>query len=379
MRTAFICFYEAYPPVSGAAAVTYGCATYAGGDRVLIQLGAEDSERTTAEGVRVITVAGATDVRWRKIAGLGPRIGSMAARCRAAAPDRVVLEGASWAPYHALLAMRLRRDGIAAPIVYHAHNVEYCLRREKHGAAVTWLTRRAEGWLLRRCDYAFAVSSEDAAIFERLYGIRPGILPNAVDWARFASVSDADVERTRAKYGLGGAAVLFMGLYLYRPNREAVDFLVKSVFPLVRERCPEATLAVLGQGIPYSGEWLVTPGSIPHAEVPAFATACRAGVAPVFSGSGTRLKILEYMAAGLPVVASGKGAEGLEMAAGEEYLAAETAGEFAGQIVRLLREPDLAAVVAGRGRARVKERYDWPAVMAEFNAAVAAGECRAAR
>jgi hypothetical protein len=51
MKTAFICFYEAYPPASGAAVVTYGCAKYARGERVLLQLGAEDSDRTDRKSV----------------------------------------------------------------------------------------------------------------------------------------------------------------------------------------------------------------------------------------------------------------------------------------------------------------------------------------
>jgi len=370
MRLVFVSFYPAYPPVTGAAAVTWNCARFAGGDRALVQLGNTAAEEMR-EGVRVITVPGATEQRWRRVAQLPRKLRALAAACRQLAPESVVLEGASWALYHALLLRRLRRQLPAVRVVYHAHNVEYLLRQGKHGRVVRWLTRWAEGHVLRHADHAFAVSDCDAMEFERLYGVRPALLPNGVDVARFEAVTPAEILAAREKYGLTGQPVLFMGLYSYRPNREAVDFLVRA-FPDIVADCPQARLAVLGERLPFARPWLLNTGSVPYAELPAVVRACAVGTAPIFSGSGTRLKILEYLAAGLPVVSTAKGAEGLALRS-EEHLLVCRPEQFAAATVRLLRDAALAARLGAAGHREVAVRYAWPVIMSAFDRGIATG------
>jgi glycosyltransferase involved in cell wall biosynthesis len=281
-------------------------------------------------------------------------------------PDIVVLEGASWALYHRLLLTALRRRLPQVTVVYHAHNVEYDLRRAKSGRVIVALTAWAEGGLLRQTDHAFAVSTVDAQRFRELYNIECALLPNGVDVARFAAATPGQVEMLRTRYAIGPHAILFMGLYAYAPNTQAVRFLVDEVMPRVLATAPDAQLVVTGGEVPFRHPWLINPGVIPFDEVPAMIRACSVGTAPIFSGSGTRLKILECMAAGTPVVSTVKGAEGVCVVDGASILLAEHGEGFARAILGLWAEPRRAASLARKAQDLAQIHYDWPACPAEL-------------
>ncbi|HMO86769.1 MAG TPA: glycosyltransferase, partial [Lacipirellulaceae bacterium] len=120
------------------------------------------------------------------------------------------------------------------------------------------------------------------------------------------------------------------------PTTRAVDFLNNEVMPRVRERRPGAQLVVLGGQVPYTRPWMINPGVVPFEQLPAVVKACAVGAAPVFEGSGTRLKILEYGAAGLAGGSTRKGAEGLDVIAGESILLREDGAGFTEGIVHAL-------------------------------------------
>jgi glycosyltransferase involved in cell wall biosynthesis len=90
------------------------------------------------------------------------------------------------------------------------------------------------------------------------------------------------------------------------------------------------------------------------------------GVAPIFKGSGTRLKILEYMAAGLPVVATKKGAEGLNLDADEHLIYAETASEFQAALLKLLSDSSYSKRLSVQAGALVKSEFDWAPLLHRF-------------
>ena len=367
MNLVFVCFYEAYPPSSGAASVTWNVAKHGQGSKVLIQLGKIGRPGQKVDGVTIITLKGASDSKWKKISGLYSRIQRITDTICKTNPDVVVLEGASWVLYHLMLLHMIRRRQPQAAIVYHSHNVEYFLRKEKHGRLVTGLTRWAERHVLQRADAQSAVSEVDIRLFEELYGVKPELLPNGVDTEVFDNVTEDEVQVAKSQYGLNNKTILFTGSYLYRPNREAIDFLIKKVMPRVIQKCSSANLAIIGGDVPYSEQWLISAGIIPHEQLPAFIKACDVGVAPIFSGSGTRLKILEYMAAGIPVVATSKGAEGLVVESGHDLLISDDEKDFVSNIVKLLRDRNIASSLAKSGKKLVSGRYSWKTIMDSFN------------
>ncbi len=365
MKTAFIALYEVFPPASGAASVSFHLARHLRGDVILFQLSRGPCAPHVVQGIRIVGFPYASDNHLLKAMAISRALPSLVKALRRERPEAVVLEGASWAAYLLLVLGALRIGGIRAPIVYHTHNVEYLLRKGRNGPIVLAITRWAEGALCRHTNLITAVSYTDAKSYREIYGLDPRIVPNGVDPDQF-DIPPEEVARISQKYGISENTVLFMGLADYAPNIEAIESLVSRIFPAARRSVPDLRLAVIGGRIPFSRDWLLNPGSIAHDEVPAFVKACRLCVAPIRSGSGTRLKILEYMAAGRPVVSTTKGAEGLGAISGTHFSVADSDEDFAAEIIRLVRDPALAESLGSRAREYVRGRFSWRVIADGF-------------
>ncbi len=371
MSSIVIAFYNVFPPISGAASVSYNTAKFMTGKKMLLHIDRIPSEYDLEKGFHVTAFPCRTETHLTKVLDLFRAMPRMARAIRRLDPDVVVLEGASWAVYYWLFFRLLEFLNVKTRVVYHAHNVEYLLRSQRNNSFVAWLTRRAEGALLRRCHLCTSVSDEDALHFERLYRVSPLILPNGVDPDKFDRVTPSEVQAVKSKYGLVKQTVLFMGLTAFPPNQEAIRFLVQDIFPRVIQNRPKAKLVIIGGDVDIRRNWLINPGSIPFDEVPAFIKACDLCVAPIFSGSGTRLKILEYMAAGKPVVATPKGAEGIHCRDGYDILLAQDAEQFADRICHVLSHSRSFQKIAAQGRRTVAKDYSWRRILASFQRRVA--------
>ncbi|HUV70447.1 MAG TPA: glycosyltransferase family 4 protein [Terracidiphilus sp.] len=364
MKIAFVCLYEAYPPASGAAYVTYNCAHLMPGTSLLVQL-ARRSGTTTVDNLTIVSLPQRSPSRMAKLAWFPLTIITIQRAIARFTPDIVVLEGASWVVYLALIVLAIRKTLPKVKVVYHAHNVEYLLRQERNSPSVVALTKRAERYLLTNCDRSFAVSNEDRQHFFSLYGILPSLLPNGVDCSAYMVPRDA-IDAARKRFAITDESILFMGLYGYPPNTEAVRFLAKEVMPRLHLQRPNLRLVVTGGGPPTCPPWLISTGVLSRSDLNAVICACRIGVAPIFKGSGTRLKILEYIAAGLPVVTTRKGAEGLNLDAGTHALYAETASEFQHALLKLLDDSSLSKNISEQARGYIQSTFDWTTLLCRF-------------
>jgi glycosyltransferase involved in cell wall biosynthesis len=364
MRIAFLSLFEAYPPASGAAYVTYNCARLTPCTALLVQLADREAVEQLAN-LTIVSLRQQASSRLKKLAYMPLTISRMRKEVAKFRPGYVVLEGASWAVYLALIALVLRKTLPKVKIIYHAHNVEYLLRQEQSNPFVTALTKWAERYILTTCDRSFAVSEDDRQRFFALYGVLPSLLPNGVDCSAYL-VTAAEIEVVRKRFAITDESILFMGLYGYPPNTEAVRFLADQVMPALHHQRPNLRLVVTGGGPPVSPPWLINTGVISRRDLNAVICACRLGVAPIFRGSGTRLKILEYMAAGLPVVSTRKGAEGLNLDADKNVLYAETAAEFQRALLRLLCDSSLSKNLSLQAATLVRSNFDWPPLLRHF-------------
>jgi glycosyltransferase involved in cell wall biosynthesis len=371
LKTVVVSLYEAFPPASGAATVTYHIARNISGERYLIQVGnrGNNSEKIDSN-INLINIQLPSTSRILKGTSLPFLFVKIICKIKKLGPDAIILEGASWALYYLILLYLIKILRIDSKIIYHAHNVEFLLRKQKNNSLIAYITKHAEGILMKRSDVSLAVSEIDAIHFEKIYGIKPSILPNGVDIERFTAVSESQIVNIKRKYNLNGRIVLFMGLPSFKPNKEAIDFLINNVFPAVVNECPEVRLVIIGGKIKYEKDWLVNPGSISFEEVPAFIKASEVCVAPIFSGSGTRLKILEYMAAGKPVVSTTKGAEGIAVATGKSIMIAENADEFKENILYLFNHHEIGDRIGRAGEMVIRSNYSWFNIIQDFNGTI---------
>ncbi|MGB9004425.1 MAG: glycosyltransferase family 4 protein [Candidatus Aminicenantales bacterium] len=368
MKVAIVAPYPVFPPASGVAVVAYNFAKYLAGEKTLIQLSDEAVDGPIEKRLLLCSIRPLSHHPWIKALFMPRVFWSFWRRVRRLNPDLIVLEGGSWALYYYVLYFLYNRfSRLRARVIYHAHVVEFIQRRQKNSRAVALLTEWAEGRLLKECDLAFAVSEHDAALMEEKFGIRPLLLPNGVDVQKFDAVTREEVNQVRLQYGLQDRLALFMGMTTTKPNKEAIRFLLDEVFPVVVRKYSEVKLALIGGAVDFKANWLINPGNIPARDVPAFIKACDISVVPIFSGSGTRLKILESWAAGVPVVSTTKGAEGLAAVDGKNLLIADRADDFIEKIVLLLKKPQLGKKIAIEGKRLAQQRYSWPMILDKTN------------
>ncbi len=249
--------------------------------------------------------------------------------------------------------------------VLHQHNVEHRMW-ERHAAIERNPVRRAlvraeatrvrayEADLLRRFDLLFAVSEADRRAFVALGAAseRTFVLPNVAD------VSLLDRPKLEPP---GEPIVLFVGTLSWPPNAEGLERFLAHAVPALRERVPEVTIVLAGRG---ADERLRALAGASGAELledveddePLYRRA-RCFVDASVGGAGTRVKILNAMARGVPVVATTDAASGLEVHAGVHLLEAGHPDSMAEPISRVLGDDDLWRRLSAEGRRLVRERY----------------------
>jgi glycosyltransferase involved in cell wall biosynthesis len=166
--------------------------------------------------------------------------------------------------------------------------------------------------------------------------------------------------------------ILSVGTFKWLPNIEAVDFLVKEIWPIIKQRVAKAQLLIVGNAptskvISYgSNDRQITVAGRVEDIRDAFQSA-HVLLAPVFSGKGTRYKILEAMASGTPVVASKIAVEGLNIKDGQDVLTSNNAQELADLTVKVLNDKNLWQTLSANGKKFVSQHYDWELISQELD------------
>jgi glycosyltransferase involved in cell wall biosynthesis len=278
-------------------------------------------------------------------------------RARELQPEVLVASELDTAPYAAAIEGRVVRIfddlevGLIRTLSQQAGSPLGRLRGRLSWLKARWYVRR----LLRHFDACTVVSAPEQKIlsqvavgYNRVYQV-----PNGVD-VRWLQPGLAEAQP---------GALIYTGSLTFRANYDAVRYFLNEIYPLIQAQSPQVSLKVTGsvEGVDLSSlparEGVTFTGFLPDIRpVVASAWAC---VTPLRMGGGTRLKILEAMALGTPVISTTLGAEGLQVTPGEDILVADTPQAFADQVVRLLGDSDLRTHLSRNGRRLVENHYSW--------------------
>jgi glycosyltransferase involved in cell wall biosynthesis len=274
------------------------------------------------------------------------------------APDIVQIESPFLLPYASFV-----RAESGAHIVLRSLNVEFRIweslaRNERH--LLRRLALRHVGTAMREYetkhlglpDAIVPISENDREDFRRLGCTLPmHVAPCGV------TLSDVPASDAPEPGRVG-----FIGSLDFRPNQEAVRWILDELWPRVLARMPTARLSIGGSSPPRwlrQRRWEENIDFHPDVDdASRFLRPMSAVIAPLFAGGGMRIKVLEAMARGRPVVATTIGAGGIEVEHGRNIVIADDASAFADGVVRLLVEPDTAARIGLAARAMVASRYD---------------------
>lgn len=231
-------------------------------------------------------------------------------------------------------------------------------RRFRYG--LTWSKHRQHlASVLRQFQRCTVVSEQERQLVSALTvpGCAVDVIPNCVDVKSCAPFHTTPTPNS----------LISTGAFTYAPNYEGMRWFLEQVFPLVRTAAPDAQLTITGKhgDLPLpSTENVSLTGFVD--DVRPLVARSWASVVPLHTGGGTRLKILESMALGTPVISTSKGAEGLDAQPGTHLLVADTPQEMAEATLRLCHEPGLRQRLSASGYELVREKYNWANVMPRF-------------
>ncbi len=270
--------------------------------------------------------------------------------------------------------------GRRCPIVLVEHDLAFLSAEQRAGvsrgirrrfwARESRLMRRWEGALLPRFDRVIAMSERDREKLAILGGEADpaaipeiDVVPNGVDVAYFSAPDLPKRPDT----------LFFAGWFGHDPNVDGLAWFLKSVYPAIVRARPGVRLDVVGGAAP--GRLRRAAASFPNVRFHGYLEDLRpllrsatVSIVPIRIGSGTRLKVLEAMAAGTAVVSTAIGAEGLEVERGGHLSIADTERDFAWAVVMLLDRPEFRTAIEKEARYLVERRYGWDAIAARQEA-----------
>jgi glycosyltransferase involved in cell wall biosynthesis len=365
LRTLFITVDAPYPPASGAPLRNWQNVRLAAaaGPVAVLSLGYDEISLTELPGVAVyrhVTLRRGVEGGVRgfpSIAGSAAKYvgGALAELIETFAPAIAVLENVWIEGVDQLVR------GSGCRLVYDAHNAYGDLAEELNldVAAV----RALEAEALAGIDDLWVCSEDDAERLRREYAPRVPlhVIPNGIDTDYYSRIRARGLRVQRDVITL-----LFVGSFWYEPNRIAAELLLDEIVPDVRARsAAEVRLVLVGAApspamLASKDPGLMLAGRVP--DVRPYLSAADAIVVPLRQGGGTRLKLLEAFAACRPVVATAKGAEGIDVRDGEHLLVRESPAEIAAAVIRLRRDPGLGERLTSCAYQLVADRYSWTAL-----------------
>jgi len=250
------------------------------------------------------------------------------------------------------------------PIILDEHGVEIHFTKETRQALDKKIRKIAllkmflfEWMALKMSSVVFTCSEIDTRNIEIIYKIpreKIIIIPNGVD--------DTFCECTNpVRYGK--PTIVFMGSFDHKPNVYAAKVLLNDIIPKVLKKVPNALFVFIGQNPP---PWLMKSNEQSNMLVLGrvrdprpYIAGADVAIAPIYHGSGTRLKILEYLALGKAVLSTSKGMEGLHLKNGRHILIKDKPVEFAEGICQLLIDKELAIKIGEGGRRLILQKYLW--------------------
>lgn len=259
---------------------------------------------------------------------------------------------------------QIQKSSNKIPIILSEHNVEYLfekgLRPNNYLSNLTnSKIKELENFAVNNADKIFAVSEEDAYCLEKIYSINHNkidIIPNGVDTRKFNIIHE-NKDDLKTNLNLQGRKIILFSGSKHIPNFEALKLIQKMAIQLshIDDKIVFLIAGSVGAGYRSMGNIYYTGKKD---DISPYFQMADIAINPMISGSGTNLKMLEYLASGLPTITTTFGARGLGLENGKHAIIADI-NDFTGKILYILNDESLCNNLKRNGRQLVEKNFDW--------------------
>ena len=268
------------------------------------------------------------------------------------------------------------------PLIIDKHNIEsilYCRLLRQKTSGLSFIEKRKvqivtlmESFVWRNCEGIVVVSKHDLITAQRMFGYKKNVVAaqNGVDLGELSFCNERERTHELLQLPVDCKIMVFHGLGTYGPNIDACQRLMNRILPMTQKLLlnQEVFVVIIGPGMApknkiYKRNHIRLVGEVLKPELYEIIRNSDVAVIPLRSGSGTRLKILEYFLLNLPVIATSLAAEGLLLKDGVELLIRNEDEEIAKAIIEIFSNPFLSKRLTESAHELVIERFDWNFVL----------------
>jgi hypothetical protein len=221
----------------------------------------------------------------------------------------IIIEGASWIGYSYFFIKLVNLFYSKVTLIYHAHNVEYELRKKKNGFLVSFLSKKLEKNVYKLANFATVVSDTDQKKIKKLYNIKSYIFPNGINKKRLLT--------KKFKFKIPEKFIIFSGSYSYFYNKLAIDKIIYDIMPKILKKHKEIKLIITGKDFPkdqfkdysFVNNFL----NLDKRELNYLIKKSEFMLTPMVKSPGTKLKIIETLLLGANLITSREGIRGIKI------------------------------------------------------------------
>ena len=293
-KRAIVCFFELYPVNNGASEVIISFFNCIKKPKKIFYIKSINANKLL-KFLNVITLN--KFIYFYKIISIIKILISLKKFFKKSKPNTIIVEGASWIGFSFILIYIAKKIFKNILIIYHSHNVEYDLRKQKKSNFfICKLTKFLEGIVFKLSNYCTVVSKEDQKKIYDLYKTRPLILENGIDKNRLKKFKKIKHPKQ---------FIIFSGSYEYFSNKQAINELVWNIMPKILRKFPNLKLIITGKGLPkdiQNKDFITYYNYLPKEKLIFLIQKSNFILLPFNKSPGTKLKIIEALMLGSLVV-----------------------------------------------------------------------------
>ena len=299
-KTAFVAFYAVYPSNMGSSEVSSSMFESWKGIKKLFQI--SHIKKINNKKIHTQFIMGENPIN--KIIKIIPLIIEVRKFLLKQQKPNIIIEGPSLIGYSFIFFIISKILIPKVFFIYHSHSVEYEIRKQNSNFFISFITKKMENYIFNNVNMATSVSIKEQVKIKKLYNKQTIIIPNGIHLKK--------LHETKKKLLLPKKYIFYSGSYLYGPNKQAIDLLNQYFMPKLVTKFPNLKLVLTGGGYSDKHPWLINFGIIQKNYLIKILKHSQLVLIPMFKGYGTRVKIIEALMLGVPVVSTPKGIEGIE-------------------------------------------------------------------